>query len=88
MDEKEIKVLTESLVEVSKLGTVNALTYIKSGLESYKKLEIPNVSEDGHYIVTRKPYKEDKEVQMFVDFMLVYLDEAIKSLELTKEKSK
>ena len=79
MNENLIKVITEGMVEASKLGTVNALTYIEKGLESYKKLELSRVSEDGQYCYgIRTPYKEDKEVQTFVDFMLVFLGEAIK----------
>lgn len=77
-----MKVIAESLVEASKLGTVNALTYIKLGFEAYKKVEIP-VSVDGRYI--RIPYRDDKVIQTFVDFMLVYLGEAIKGLEKKKE---
>lgn len=87
MNENQMKVIADSLVEASKLGTVNALTYIQKGLEAYKKVEIPIVSSDGQYCyVVRKPYKEDKEVQTFVDFMIVYLDEAIKVLEKGKSE--
>lgn len=86
MNESQIKVIANSLLEASKLGTVNALTCIKTGLEAYKTVEIPRVSEDGQYCYgLRIPYKQNKEVQTFVDFMLVYLDEAIKGLE--KDKS-
>lgn len=87
MTQEEIKILTESLVEASKLGTANALGYIKTGLEGYKKVKIPIVSNDGQYCLgERKPYEQDKQVQTFVDFMLVYLDEAIKSLEKGKSE--
>lgn len=87
MNPEQLKVITESLVEASNLGTVNALGYIQKGLEGYKKLEIPIVSEDGQCCYGfRIPYREDKGVQTFVDFMLVYLDEAIKTLD-KKEKS-
>ncbi|MBR3208813.1 MAG: hypothetical protein IKF82_00950 [Bacilli bacterium] len=80
-----MKVIVDSLVEASKLGTSNALNYIKTGLEAYKKVEIPIVSEDGlAYYGLRKPYEEDKAIQTFVDFMLVYLDEAIKGFEKGK----
>ncbi len=86
MTQEEIKILSESMVESSKLGTVNALTYIQKGLEAFKTVEIPLLaSNDGkHYYGKRKPYEEDKTLQTFVDFMLVYLDEAIKSLEKGK----
>jgi len=85
MNEKQMKIITESLVETSKLGTVNALTYIQKGLEAYKKVEIPLVSKDGQYNYgVRKPYEEDIEVRTFINFMLVYLDEAIKGLEGNK----
>lgn len=87
MNEQERKIMIESLLEASKLGTVNALTYIQKGLEAYKELEIPITSEDGQYCYGKRiPYKQDKEVQMFVDCMLVYLDEAIKRLD-KKDKS-
>lgn len=87
MTQEQMKIISASLVESSKLGTVNSLGYIKAGLEAYKVLEIPIVSEDGQYCYGKRiPYIQDKGVQTFVDFMLVYLDEAIKSLE--KDKSK
>ena len=84
MTKEEIKIMTESLIEATKMGTANALTYIQKGLEAYKEVKIPIVSKDGQYCYgNRIPYRDDKEVQTFVDFMLIYLDEAIKSL--TKE---
>ena len=83
MNENQMKVITESLVEASKLGTVNALTYIKLGFEAYKKVAIPIVGERSY---VRIPYREDKAIQNFVDFMLVYLNEAIKGLD-KKDKS-
>lgn len=85
MTQEKIKIISESLVEASKLGTVNALTYIQKGLEGYKKVKIPIVNSDGQYCYgERIPYKEDKQVQIFIDFMLVYLGEAIKTLEKGK----
>lgn len=90
MNENLAKIIAESLVEASKMGTVNALTYIQKGLEAYKMVEIPIVSSiqiDGKYCCgSRIPYLEDKQVQTFVDFMLVYLDEAIKSLDKGKSE--
>lgn len=72
-----------------KHSITNALTYIQKGIEAYKTLETPClvISKDGeHYeIGSRIPYNEDNGVRTFVDFMLIYLDEAIKSLE--KDKS-
>ncbi len=82
MTQEEIKILSESMVESSKLGAVNALGYIKAGFEAYKAVEIPIANE----YRKRIPYREDKEVQTFIDFMLVYLDEAIKSLEKKKSE--
>lgn len=83
-----MKVIADSLGEASKLGTVNALTYIQKGLEAYKTVEIPRlISNDGkHCYGKRIPYEEDKGVKTFIDFMLVYLDEAIKSLEKGKSE--
>ncbi len=87
MNENQIKIIVESLTEASKLGTVNALTYIQKGLEAYKVIEIPILSNDGQQCYgIRRPYKEDKQVQTFVDFMLVYIDEALKGLD-KKDKS-
>lgn len=89
MNENQMKIIAESLVEASKMGTVNALTYIQKGLEAYKIVEVPFVSNDGNNYYQQLcwiPYKEDKGVRTFVDFMLVYLDEAIKSLEKGKSK--
>lgn len=73
-------IILECVKDASKMTTTNALTCIQKGLEAYKEVEIP-ISKDGRYC--RIPYRDNKEVQTFVDFMLVYLDEAIKSL--TKE---
>lgn len=81
MNESQMKIITEGLVEASRLGTTSALAYIKAGLEAYEKLEIPRVCYG-----FRRPYNEDKAIQIFVDFMLVYLDEAIKELD-KKDKS-
>ena len=90
MNENQMKIIADSLVEASKLGTVNALTYIQKGLEAYKTVEIPFVSGDGknyyYQQLYRIPYKEDQGVRTFIDFMLVYLDEAIKSLERNKSE--
>lgn len=89
MNKSQIEAITKGLIEASKMGTVNALTYIQKGLEAYKTVEIPFVSHEGNNYYQQLywiPYKEDKDVRTFVDFMLVYLDEAIKSLE--KDKSK
>jgi len=87
MNKNQIKVITESLALMSKVGTVNALDYIKNCLEAYKKVEIPIVSSDGWIkCPPRIPYEEDKGVKTFIDFMLVYLDEAIKSLEKGKSE--
>ena len=88
MNKDQIKIIADGLVEASKLGTVNALTCIQKGLEAYKEVEIPIISNygQGGYVV-RTPYKEDKQVQTFIDFMLVYLDEAIKMLEKGKSEN-
>ena len=72
MDENQIKIMVDSLVDASKLGTVNALTYIKTGFETYKKVEIRNDC-------------KSKEVQIFVEFMIIYLNEAIKTLDKKNE---
>lgn len=89
MNEEQTKIIADSLGEASKLGTVNALTYIQKGLEAYKTVEIHIVTSlkiDGKYCSGRRiPYRDNKEVRSFIDFMLIYLDEAIKSLE--KDKS-
>ena len=75
MNDAQLKVITEGLVEASKMGTVNALTFIQKGFEAFKEVRIPIVSKDGNYCYgERIPYREDKGVQTFVDFMLVYLD--------------
>ena len=84
MNENQIKVIVDSLVEASKLGTTNALAYIKTGLEAFKQLKYPITDRYGNGIGVDVPYNE-KGIRDFVDFMLVYLDEAIKGLE--KDKS-
>lgn len=82
MTEQEKKIIIDSLLECSNLSITNALTYIQKGLEAYKEVEIPIVSADGQYCYgVRTPYRDDKAIQTFIDFMLVYLDEAIKDLE-------
>ena len=77
MTEQEKKIMIDALLECSKLSTTNALTYIQKGLEAYKTVEIPIANE----YRKRIPYRDDKDIQTFVDFMLVYLDEAIKKLD-------
>jgi len=79
MNEGQMKVIAESLVGASKLGTVNALTYIQKGFEAFKNLEIPL----GECWGVDRPYRKEG-VKEFVDFMLVYLDEAIKQLDKDK----
>ena len=81
MNQEELKVIAESLAEASKIGTANALTYIQKGLEGFKKLEISL----GECYGVIRPYKKEG-VKEFVDFMLVYLDEAIKGLDKGKSE--
>lgn len=82
MTKEEIKIIADSMVESSKIGTENSLEFIKQGLKAYKELEIPIVSADGQYCYgVRIPYKQDKAIQSFVDFMLNFIDESIKMLE-------
>ena len=83
MNDEQIKIITDGLVGASKLGTVNALTYIQKGLEAFKVLEIPLLNQSGECCGLLKPYRKEG-TREFVDFMLVYLDEAIKGLEGNK----
>lgn len=80
MNENQAKIIAESLVKASKVGTVNALTYVQKGFEAFKKIEIP-VNENSIKI----PYQTSG-VREFVDFMIIYLDEAIKTMEDKKDK--
>lgn len=78
MNDEQMKAIAESLVESSKLGTANALTYIQKGLEAFKEVRIP-INENS----VKVPYLISG-VREFVDFMLIYLEEAIKSMEENK----
>lgn len=56
-------------------------------LEAFKKLEIPRVSPDGQYCYgISYPYKESKDIQKLVDFMIIFLDESIKELDKQLQK--
>ena len=83
MTEEQIKIITDGLAAASKLGTVNALTYLQKGFEAFKVLEIPLLNQTGECYGLSRPYRKEG-VREFVDFMLVYLDEAIKGLEGNK----
>lgn len=89
MNEGQMKVITEGIVESAKLGAVNALTYIQKSLEAYKTLKLPIISGDGQYYYgERIPYEQDKQVQTFVDFMLVCLNEVLKKYDKENEAKK
>lgn len=78
---KEIEYI-ESMVEMGKMATANSLTYMKSGFEAMKKTKIPMVSQDGQYCYgVKEPYKTSEEIKFIVDFMITYLDEAIKGID-------
>ena len=81
MNEEQAMVIAKSLAEASKLGTINALMCIQKMLEGYKTFKVPIISSDGQYCYGEtQPYKQNREVQMFIDFMLLYLGETIKGL--------
>lgn len=85
MNDNQLKVILDSLVEASKMGTANALTYIQKGLEAFKNVKIPILNRDGEAYAVKEPYRQEG-VREFVDFMIIYLDEAIKSID-NKDKS-
>ncbi len=82
MNKEEAKIINETMQKMDKEAAVTVLGYIKAGYEAFKKLEIPNISPDGMYCFGIKmPYKENKDVRTFVDFMITYLDEGIKGIK-------
>lgn len=83
----EIKILTDSMIETGKISTINSLECLKYGFEAFKKSKIPMVSQDGQscYGVI-EPYKNSKELQYIVDFMIIYLEEAIEQINSKKEE--
>ena len=82
MTEKEVKLLSESMIELSNLTIQNTLTYLKSGLEAFKKCDVPIIDSTAQNCVgIKNVYKKNDDVRMFVDFLIVFLDEAIKNQE-------
>ena len=82
----EIKILADSMVEMGKMSTANSLEYLKYVFEAFKKLRIPKVSQDGQYCYgVIEPYRNTKELQYIVDFMITYLEGAIKQIDNKKE---
>lgn len=88
MNEGQIKVIADGMVKASKMGTTNALICIQKAFEAYKVVKLPVISGDGQYYYgERIPYEEDKAIQTFVDFMLVCLDEALKTFDEEDEQN-
>lgn len=82
MDKEEVKIITETMQKMDREAAATVLGYIKAGYEAFKKLEIPIVTQDGMYCLGIKmPYKQNKDIQTFVDFMITYLDEGIKCIK-------
>ena len=87
MTKEEIKIISESMVESSKIGTANALGYIKAGLEASKDVRIPIMNRQGETVAIKQPYLTDG-VRELVDFMIIWLDEAIKQVDESRESNK
>lgn len=91
MTKEEAKILSESMVEMGKMATANSLTFLKNGFEAFKKVKIPMLSADGNCCYGYKmPYTDNEQVRQLVDFMVVYLDEAIKDIDnqIKKDEAK
>lgn len=82
MTEKEAKLLSESMIELSNLTIQNTLMYLKSGLEAFKKCDVPLIDSTGQNCTgIKNVYKQNEDIRMLVDFLIVFLDEAIKNQE-------
>ena len=80
----EVKILTESMIEMGKMSTANSLEYLKCGFEALKKAKIPMVSQDGQ--TCYDVIEPSKELQYMIDFMITYLEVAIKQINNKKEE--
>ena len=87
MTKDEMKMLADGMIESSKIGTANGLSYIKGGFEAFKECKIPVLSKDGDIIGFNTPYV-NKGVRELVDFMIIWLDEAIKQVDESRESNK
>ena len=82
MTKEEVKLLSETMTELSDLTIQNTLTYLKSGLEAFKKCDIPLIDSTGQNCKgIKNVYKQNEDIRMLVDFLIVFLDEAIKNQE-------
>ena len=82
MTKEEVKLLSETMIELSDLTIQNTLTYLKSGLEAFKKCEVPLLDSTAQNCIgIKNVYEQNKDIRMLVDFLLIFLDEAIKNQE-------
>ena len=80
MTKEEIKIMADSMVKMGKMSTASSLEYLKCGFEAFKNAENLRVSQDS----VISPYANSKELQYIVDFMIIYLEEAIKQIDNKK----
>ena len=82
MTQEEVKLLSETMTELSDLTIQNTLTYLKSGLEAFKKCEVPLLDSTAQNCRGFKNvYEQNEDIRLLVDFLIVFLDEAIKNQE-------
>ena len=89
MTKEEAKIVSETMVEMCEVTSAKTIDLVKNGFEKFKTLEVPRVSQDGQYCYgISHPYKENKDLQQLVDFMITYLDVCIESINIQIEKNK
>ena len=77
MTPEEIQVIKDLLLDSSKVGTLNALTFILKGLEALKSFQVPMVT----YDMDMEPYElhgyRKPNFKESVDFLITYIQTSI-----------
>lgn len=81
MTKEEIKIMSESMVGFGKTATASSLDFVKKGFEAFKTIEIPIIAPNGDCASIKAPYRDNEGVRNLVDFMIIFLDEAIKDID-------
>ena len=80
MTPEEMQVIKDSLLDSSKVGTLNALTFIQKGLEALKALQIPMVT----YDMNNEPYEfhgyRKPNFQESIDFLITYIQTSLDTI--------
>lgn len=79
---EEQKIFIDGMVRSSNIALANSLTFLKSGLEAFRNYQKPILSKDGMEIYGFvQPYKQDKNLQEFVDFMIVFCNRSLEMVD-------